>query len=225
MCVLPTPPLTPINHPTHLLRSPLSLILVAQKNYIRTGWLRLRNSKQHAIHPSAHLPAIASDPLKALTRQSQCFYKKLLQTCSFVQGKKTKSRSISLLVLLHSSLRLRNNALILSRRDVIERPLEVLARVLKTRSVFIGVEIRMDELDEAVQVLGRDLFRVKSANYITELLLRSTYGLILLVKVVDVAVEDLNEELHTDRGIHTGVSHPQRTLQALKHTLAITVEL
>lgn len=83
----------------------------------------------------------------------------------------------------------------------------------------------MDELDEAVQVLGRDLFRVKSANYIMELLLRSTYGLILLVKVVDVAVEDLNEELHTDRGIHTGVSHPQRTLQALKHTLAITVEL
>lgn len=139
--------------------------------------------------------------------------------------KKKKSRSISLLVLLHSSLRLRNNALILSRRDVIERPLEVLARVLKTRSVFIGIEIRMDELDEAVQVLGRDLFRVKSANYIMELLLRSTYGLILLVKVVDVAVEDLNEELHTDRGIHTGVSHPQRTLQALKHTLAITVEL
>lgn len=48
---------------------------------------------------------------------------------------------------------------------------------------------------------------------------------VLLVVIVDVAVEDLDEQLDGDSRVHAGVGHAQRALKAFKHTLAITVEL
>ena len=54
-------------------------------------------------------------------------------------------------------LRRRNNTFILSARDIIQRALEMLSRILKRRSVFVGLKIGMDELDEPVQIFRRDL--------------------------------------------------------------------
>jgi hypothetical protein len=47
----------------------------------------------------------------------------------------------------------------------------------------------MNQFDEPIQVFGSDLF---SLVYELEFL-KDTYGLILLVEIVDVSVEDLNE--------------------------------
>lgn len=67
---------------------------------------------------------------------------------------------LSAFVSAHSysrSLRRSHHALIVPRRDIVERALEVLARVLQAGRVLVGVEVRVDELDEAVEVLCRDL--------------------------------------------------------------------
>lgn len=56
-------------------------------------------------------------------------------------------------------LRLYYNAFILSALDVIQRPLEVLLRSLQTRTFLVRLQIRMYELDEAVQVFRRHLNR------------------------------------------------------------------
>lgn len=53
----------------------------------------------------------------------------------------------------------------------------------------------------------------------------NTHGVVLLVKVVDVAVQDLDEELDADGAVHARVGHPQRPLQALEHALAVAVQL
>ena len=51
------------------------------------------------------------------------------------------------------------------------------------------------------------------------------YSIVLLVEVVDVAVQNLNEELDRDCCVHARIGDAESTLQALKHTLAIAVEL
>jgi hypothetical protein len=50
-----------------------------------------------------------------------------------------------------------DNTFVLSTRYVIQRALEVFPWVLKTRRVFIGLEIRVDELDEAVEIFCSNL--------------------------------------------------------------------
>lgn len=81
-------------------------------------------------------------------------------------------------------------------------------RALEARIWFILVrlQVRVDELNEAVEVLSRD-------------------GLILLVEVVDVAVEDLDEELDGDGGVHAGICNAEGTLEAFEDAFAIAVEL
>jgi hypothetical protein len=72
--------------------------------------------------------------------------------------------------------------------------------------VFAGLQVGVDEFNKAIQVLGRN-------------------SLVLLVEVVDIAVEDLHEELDGDSGIHTGVCNTERTLEALENPFTIAVEL
>jgi hypothetical protein len=43
-----------------------------------------------------------------------------------------------------------DNTFVLSTSYIIQRALEVFPGVLKTRRVFIGLKIRMDELDESI---------------------------------------------------------------------------
>jgi hypothetical protein len=54
---------------------------------------------------------------------------------------------------------------------------------------------------------------------------KETYGFISLVKMVDVAVENLDKQLNRYGGVHARVGHAERALQAFEHTLAVTVEL
>jgi hypothetical protein len=51
------------------------------------------------------------------------------------------------------------------------------------------------------------------------------YGIVLLVEIVDITVQNLDEELDRDCCIHARIGDAESTLQALKHTLAIAVEL
>lgn len=64
----------------------------------------------------------------------------------------------------------------------------------------------MDELDEAVDVLDGD-------------------GLVLLLVVVNVAVEDFNEELHGYGGVHAGICDAESALQAFEDALSVTIYL
>lgn len=107
-----------------------------------------------------------------------------------------------------SLLSLRNNTLVLSRLDVIQRPLEMALRALEARIwlILVCLQVRMDELNEAVEVLGRDSF-------------------VLLVKVVDVAVENLDEEFDRDSGVHASICDAESTLEAFEDAFAVAVEL
>lgn len=104
--------------------------------------------------------------------------------------------------------RLRHHPLILPRPNILQRPLEMPARGLQTRVGFpvVRLQVRVDQLDQPVQVLGRD-------------------RLVLLVEVVHVAVQDLDEELHGDGRVHAGVGDAERALEAFEDALAVAVEL
>ena len=64
----------------------------------------------------------------------------------------------------------------------------------------------MDEFDKAVEVFDRD-------------------GFVLLVEVVDVAVEDLDEEFHGHGSVQAGDCDAEGPLEALEDALAVAVEL
>lgn len=52
---------------------------------------------------------------------------------------------------------------------------------------------------------------------------KSTYLLVLLIKVIYVSVQDLDEKLDRHCGVHASICYPQSPLQALKHALAVSV--
>ena len=82
----------------------------------------------------------------------------------------------------------------------------MLSRALESTDVLRRVEIALDQLDQAVDVFGGDC-------------------VVLLVEVVDVAVENFDEQLDAHSSVHTSVSNAQGTLQALKYALAVAVRL
>ena len=53
----------------------------------------------------------------------------------------------------------------------------------------------------------------------------NTYSLVLLIKVVDISVQDLDEQLDRHGGVHARISHSQGPLQALQNPFAVAVEL
>ena len=52
-----------------------------------------------------------------------------------------------------------------------------------------------------------------------------TYSFVLLVKVVHVAIENLDKELDGDGGVHTCVGNSESPLQAFQDTLAVAIQL
>jgi len=52
-----------------------------------------------------------------------------------------------------------------------------------------------------------------------------TYSFILLVKVVNVLVQDLDKELNRDRCIHAGIGNAKGTLETFEDALTVAVEL
>lgn len=69
------------------------------------------------------------------------------------------------------------------------------SRALNRCRVLIRLKIGVDEFDETVDILDSNLASVSNAGgggYGKV----GTHGLVLLVEVVNVTVQDLNEELH-----------------------------
>lgn len=79
-------------------------------------------------------------------------------------------------------------------------------RIVQALHILARRQIRMDELDKAVEILGR-------------------HGIVLLVKVVDVAVENLDKELDADGRVHAGIGDTEGALQALEDAFAVAVGL
>jgi hypothetical protein len=52
-----------------------------------------------------------------------------------------------------------------------------------------------------------------------------SYGVVLLIKIVHVAVENLDEELYGHRSIHACICYPQSALEAFEDAFAVSVEL
>ncbi|KKA17782.1 hypothetical protein T310_8279, partial [Rasamsonia emersonii CBS 393.64] len=102
-----------------------------------------------------------------------------VMSCRTILPSQKKNIKIEKFYLLHHLYllpRLRNYPLILPRPNILERPLKMPSGVLQTRVCFplIRLQVRVDQLDQPVQILGR-------------------HRLVLLVKVVHVAVQDLHE--------------------------------
>lgn len=105
-------------------------------------------------------------------------------------------------------LLLRHNTLVLSGPDVFQCTLEMAFRPVEVRVGFVlGTgEVGVDELDQTVEILRGDC-------------------LVLLVEVVDVAVEDFHEELDGYSCVHAGICNAEGTLKTLEDSFAIAVEL
>jgi hypothetical protein len=82
----------------------------------------------------------------------------------------------------------------------------VFPRALKSTHILGRVEVALDQLDQAVDVLGG-------------------HRVVLLVEVVNVAVQDLDEQLDADGRVHAGVGDAQGALQAFEDALAVAVGL
>lgn len=72
--------------------------------------------------------------------------------------------------------------------------------------VLVSLQVGVNELNKTVEVLGCDSF-------------------VLLVEVINVAVEDLDEEFDGHGGVHASVGDSESPLKAFKDALAVTVEL
>lgn len=104
------------------------------------------------------------------------------------------------------SLRPRLHPLIIPTPNILQSPLKVPPRILQPTRVLGSIKIRMYQLDQPIQVLR-------------------SHSLVLLVEVVDVAVQDLDEELDGDGGVHAGVCDSEGALEALEDALAVAVGL
>ena len=52
-----------------------------------------------------------------------------------------------------------------------------------------------------------------------------THGFILLIEVIDIAVQNFDEELHGHRSVHAGVCDAKSALEAFENAFAVSVEL
>ncbi len=50
-----------------------------------------------------------------------------------------------------------------------------------------------------------------------------SYSFILLIKVIDVAIEDLNKELDGNSGVHASICNTKSALKTFQDSLAITI--
>lgn len=101
-----------------------------------------------------------------------------------------------------------HNAFVFARANVLQRALEVAFRAVEVSIclIFVCLQVGVDEFNETVQVLRSD-------------------GFVLLVEIVDIAVEDFHKELDGDSGVHAGVGHTEGALKALEDSFAVAVEL
>lgn len=101
-----------------------------------------------------------------------------------------------------------DDTFVISRANVCQRTLEMTLGTLeiRVRVIFAGLQIGVDKLDETIEILRGDV-------------------LILLIEVVDVAVENLDEKLDGDSVVHAGIGDTESSLETLQNTLSVAVEL
>lgn len=87
----------------------------------------------------------------------------------------------------------RFHTIVLATSNVIERALEVFPRLFQPAGILCRVEVGMDQLDQSIQIFGCN-------------------GIVLLVEVIDVAVQNFDEELDRDGRVHAGVCNAESTL-------------
>ncbi len=93
---------------------------------------------------------------------------------------------------------LRDNTLVLPTRDVVQRPLEMLLGSFQARALLVRLQIRVDELNEAVKVFCGDLSGI-GHFFLLEIRtvgVKWTHRLVLLIEVVHISVQYLDEELY-----------------------------
>lgn len=100
----------------------------------------------------------------------------------------------------------RLHTFVFSRLNVLQSSLEMFPWAFETRGVLGSVKVGVDEFDEAIKVLCCD-------------------GIVFLVEVVDVSVEDLDEQFDGYGGVHAGVCDSESTLEAFQNALTVTVDL
>ena len=100
----------------------------------------------------------------------------------------------------------------------------------------------MDEFNQTIQVFCSDLLvRRQSILALTHQLRssktgattaghacqtkRNTYRLILLIKIVDVAIQDFDKQFNRHRSVHASVGDAEGTLETFQHPFAVTIEL
>lgn len=105
-----------------------------------------------------------------------------------------------------SALRPHIHTLVLPSLNILQGPLEVLPWTVQPADVLCSIKIALNKLNQAVNVFGR-------------------HGIVLLVKIVDVAVENFDEELDAHGCVHAGVCDAESALEALEHAFAVAVEL
>jgi hypothetical protein len=145
-----------------------------------------RQRQQHGLRTfNEHPRSTLQVPYYTLASKKQARFPEIKDSYG-IQSKTRKSYSLPL----------NDNTLVLTGTDVLERPLEMTLRPIEAgiRFVLGRVQVRVDELDKPVEVLCRD-------------------GFVLLVEVVDVAVEDLHEELDGDGCVHAGVGDAEGSLE------------
>jgi len=103
-------------------------------------------------------------------------------------------------------LPLSHNALVFSGPNVLQCPFEVALRAFETGIglILTGLEVGVDELNQSVKVLGGD-------------------GFVLLVEIINVAVQDFDKEFYGNGRVHAGIGNTEGTLKALENPFSIAL--
>lgn len=118
------------------------------------------------------------------------------------------------LSLKHHLVGIQDDALILSVPYIVQSLVEVFSAALnRSRVLLITRQVRVNELNQTINVFGGHLQHVSHKSFqIFSLSPTPTYRFVLLVKVVHVAIQDLNKQLDRRRRLHARVSHAKSSL-------------
>ena len=118
-----------------------------------------------------------------------------------------RSRCLTAL-LPYSTTPLRPNlhTLILPTRNIVQSSLEVFSRILQTSSIICSIQIRVYEFDKSIEVFRR-------------------HGVVFLIEVVDISIEDLDEEFNGYCSVHAGICDSEGSLETFEDAFAVAVGL
>lgn len=160
--------------------------------------------------------------LEKLYRKAYNYKKGFLQNnfCTNAHTKRTLAES----ALILRSERISNHTLKITRCYVIECSLEMFPRIVQGSSRLVALKIRVDEFDKTIEVFCCDLQIVSTMIHSPEWM-QTTYSIILLLKVINISVQDLYKEFNRHSRVHAGIGNSQSALQTLKNAFSISIKL